>query len=95
MTVFNTDLINIFIQPCKRFTCLEVSYLFILFTDEDSTSSLPGTKSASDSRTSTPEPHKMLYKDKKEAIDAFKELLKERVCNLFHIILQSWISIRD
>lgn len=93
MTVFNTDLRNIFILPCKRYTCIEVSY--ILFTDEDSTSSLPGTKSASDSRTSTPEPNKMLYKDKKEAIDAFKELLKERVCNWFHIILQSWISIRD
>ncbi|XP_054269216.1 pre-mRNA-processing factor 40 homolog B isoform X2 [Macrosteles quadrilineatus] len=43
--------------------------------NEDSMSSL---KSASDSRTSTPEPNKLVYKDKKEAIEAFKELLKER-----------------
>ncbi|KAG8258733.1 PRP40 pre-mRNA processing factor 40 [Homalodisca vitripennis] len=46
--------------------------------DEDSTSSLPGLKSNPDSRTSTPEPNKLVFKDKKEAIEAFKELLKER-----------------
>lgn len=42
--------------------------------DEDSNS---GKGSANDSRTSTPEP-KIQFKDKKEAIEAFKELLKER-----------------
>lgn len=42
--------------------------------DEDSNSAMG---SANDSRTSTPEP-KMQFKDKKEAIEAFKELLKER-----------------
>ncbi|KAI4500072.1 hypothetical protein M0802_004942 [Mischocyttarus mexicanus] len=42
--------------------------------DEDSNSA---KGSANDSRTSTPEP-KMMFKDKKEAIEAFKELLKER-----------------
>ncbi|XP_012278359.1 pre-mRNA-processing factor 40 homolog A [Orussus abietinus] len=42
--------------------------------DEDSNSA---KESANDSRTSTPEP-KMQFKDKKEAIEAFKELLKER-----------------
>ncbi|XP_066595875.1 pre-mRNA-processing factor 40 homolog A [Prorops nasuta] len=42
--------------------------------DEDSNS---GKGSANGSRTSTPEP-KMQFKDKKEAIEAFKELLKER-----------------
>lgn len=29
---------------------------------------------------STDQPSEMQYKDKKEAIEAFKELLKERVC---------------
>ncbi|CAK9828298.1 Pre-mRNA-processing factor 40 homolog A [Anthophora retusa] len=42
--------------------------------DEDSNSA---KGSANDSRTSTPEP-KMQFKDKKEAIEAFKELLRER-----------------
>ncbi|KAF7997587.1 hypothetical protein HCN44_006158 [Aphidius gifuensis] len=42
--------------------------------DDDSNS---GKGSANDSRTSTPEP-KIQFKDKKEAIEAFKELLKER-----------------
>lgn len=42
--------------------------------DEDSNSA---KGSANGSRTSTPEP-KMQFKDKKEAIEAFKELLKER-----------------
>lgn len=42
--------------------------------DEDSNST---KESANGSRTSTPEP-KMQFKDKKEAIEAFKELLKER-----------------
>lgn len=42
--------------------------------DEDSNSAMG---SANDSRTSTPEP-KMQFKDKKEAIEAFKELLRER-----------------
>ncbi|XP_032682663.1 pre-mRNA-processing factor 40 homolog A isoform X1 [Odontomachus brunneus] len=42
--------------------------------DEDSNSA---KGSANDSRTSTPEP-KMQFKDKKEAVEAFKELLRER-----------------
>ncbi|RLU23079.1 hypothetical protein DMN91_005357 [Ooceraea biroi] len=42
--------------------------------DEDSNSAKGSTN---DSRTSTPEP-KMQFKDKKEAIEAFKELLRER-----------------
>lgn len=42
--------------------------------DEDSNST---RGSANGSRTSTPEP-KMQFKDKKEAIEAFKDLLKER-----------------
>ncbi|XP_043278756.1 pre-mRNA-processing factor 40 homolog A isoform X2 [Venturia canescens] len=42
--------------------------------DEDSNST---RDSANGSRTSTPEP-KMQFKDKKEAIEAFKDLLKER-----------------
>lgn len=42
--------------------------------DEDSNSAMGSTN---DSRTSTPEP-KMQFKDKKEAIEAFKELLRER-----------------
>lgn len=42
--------------------------------DEDSNSA---KESANGSRTSTPEP-KMQFKDKKEAIEAFKELLKEK-----------------
>lgn len=42
--------------------------------DEDSNST---KESANGSRTSTPEP-KMQFKDKKEAIEAFKELLKEK-----------------
>lgn len=42
--------------------------------DDDSNSAMG---SANDSRTSTPEP-KMQFKDKKEAIEAFKELLRER-----------------
>jgi pre-mRNA-processing factor 40 len=42
--------------------------------DEDSNSA---KGSASGSRNSTPEP-KMQFKDKKEAIEAFKELLRER-----------------
>lgn len=40
--------------------------------------SLSAKESESGSRTSTPEP-KMVFKDKKEAIEAFKELLRERV----------------
>lgn len=71
--------------------CLETLFmLFIYFTlhfsDEDSTSSLPGLKTTSESRTSTPEPNKFVFKDKKEAIEAFKELLKERVCLLLNHI---------
>lgn len=38
---------------------------------------------SSDSRTSTPEP-KTTFKDKREALEAFKELLREKV------ILLSW-----
>jgi pre-mRNA-processing factor 40 len=33
---------------------------------------------SSDSRTSTPEP-KTIFKDKREALEAFKELLREKV----------------
>ncbi|XP_020294211.1 pre-mRNA-processing factor 40 homolog A isoform X1 [Pseudomyrmex gracilis] len=43
-------------------------------TDEDSNSAMG---SANDSRTSTPEP-KLQFKDKKEAVEAFKELLREK-----------------
>ena len=47
-----------------------------MFTaDEDSGSN---KDSAPGSRTSTPEP-KLVFKDKKEAIEAFKDLLRERV----------------
>jgi len=46
-----------------------------LAADEDSGSN---KDSAPGSRTSTPEP-KLVFKDKKEAIEAFKDLLRERV----------------
>jgi len=35
----------------------------------------------SDSRTSTPEP-RLAFKDRKEALEAFKDLLREKVVNL-------------
>lgn len=47
----------------------------VLAADEDSGSN---KDSAPGSRTSTPEP-KLVFKDKKEAIEAFKDLLRERV----------------
>ena len=43
---------------------------------EDSMDAKPSP--SSDSRTSTPEP-RAVFKDKKEALEAFKELLKEKV----------------
>lgn len=46
---------------------------------EDSTDAKPSP--SSDSRTSTPEP-KAVFKDKKEALEAFKDLLKEKVKRL-------------
>lgn len=48
---------------------------FIVLVDEDSNSN---KGSAPGSRNSTPEP-KLVFKDKKEAIEAFKEMLRERV----------------
>jgi hypothetical protein len=39
----------------------------------------------SDSRNSTPEP-KAIFKDKKEAIEAFKELLREKVRPFLHYV---------
>ena len=41
-------------------------------------------RSTPTSRTGTPEP-KLVFKDKKEAIEAFKDLLKERVSE--HVLL--------
>jgi hypothetical protein len=53
-----------------------ISIVYLGFTaDEDSSSN---KDSAPGSRTSTPEP-KLVFKDKKEAIEAFKDLLRERV----------------
>ncbi|XP_008557971.1 pre-mRNA-processing factor 40 homolog A isoform X1 [Microplitis demolitor] len=53
----------------------------LVAADEDSNNSAKGSAngaaSGAGSRTSTPEP-KLQFKDKKEAIEAFKELLKER-----------------
>lgn len=46
-------------------------------TKPEDENSLSAKESESGSRTSTPEP-KMVFKDKKEAIEAFKELLRER-----------------
>jgi hypothetical protein len=54
---------------------LKIIFNLIYFTsDEDSNShsSMPG------SRTGTPEPNKA-FRDKKEAMEAFKEFLKEKV----------------
>lgn len=48
---------------------------FLLSSDEDSGSN---KGSAPGSRTSTPEP-RSFYRDKKEAMEAFKEFLKEKV----------------
>ena len=42
----------------------------------------------SDSRNSTPEP-KAIFKDKKEAIEAFKELLREKVRPILPYFLAS------
>lgn len=47
----------------------------VCFVDEESNQST--AKESSTSRNSTPEP-KLVFKDKKEAIEAFKDLLRER-----------------
>lgn len=46
------------------------------YSTEDSMDAKPSP--SSDSRTSTPEP-KTIFKDKREALEAFKELLREKV----------------
>jgi len=53
---------------------MEIKNLTKSFLDDDSNShsSLPG------SRTGTPEPNK-IFRDKREAMEAFKEFLKEKV----------------
>jgi hypothetical protein len=53
-------------------------FVFILrfYSTEDSMDAKPSP--SSDSRTSTPEP-KTIFKDKREALEAFKELLREKV----------------
>lgn len=48
----------------------------IVFTDEESNMSNHSEPTNKDSRTSTPEPK--IFKDKKEAMEAFKELLKDK-----------------
>lgn len=60
---------------CNSTTTGRVSYVLFL---EDSLDAKPSP--SSDSRNSTPEP-KTAFKDKKEALEAFKELLKEKVRN--------------
>lgn len=50
------------------------------FQSEDSMDAKPSP--SSDSRTSTPEP-RTTFKDKKEAIEAFKDLLREKVSHFY------------
>lgn len=50
--------------------------MYFILAIEDSMDAKPSP--SSDSRTSTPEP-RAVFKDKKEALEAFKELLKEKV----------------
>lgn len=76
-----------YLQDFKNYACnfinivsnVKIQFFSIVclgFTaDEDSGSN---KDSAPGSRTSTPEP-KLVFKDKKEAIEAFKDLLRERV----------------
>lgn len=55
-----------------------------ILEDENSQST---PKESNNSRNSTPEP-KLVFKDKKEAIEAFKDLLRERVSSCLRMTLK-------